>query len=98
MSRRMKLPLVEVEWLDAMTHTEMWALSDVEEKAQLTRRITSGYLIAETEDGRTIIAHTSDPAEKGDTEDYVTDVTVIPTGWVQGVKYIKGKPPKKRRK
>jgi hypothetical protein len=96
--KRPGLPLVEIEWLDAITHTEMWALSEIEQKATLTRRLTSGYLFKQTDDGRTIVAHTFDPKEGTDTEDCLADLTVIPTGWVQTIKYIRGKRPHNKRR
>jgi hypothetical protein len=91
-------PLVEVVWKDAVTYAEAMPIKSVLEKAPLATRTTSGYLIAAgTEDGRTIIAHTSDAtANPEDSE--VADITVIPTGWVQSIRYHRGKPRTKKEK
>jgi hypothetical protein len=80
----MAAPLVEVTWLDAYTHMGEMALADVPAKAVLGQRRTSGYLLYEDLDGRTIVAHTIDA-------DGVADVTVIPHAWVRGIKYRRRK-------
>lgn len=91
-------PLVEVTWLDAVTYTETFTLKDIPEKCPLAKRTTSGYLVAQTEDGRTLIAHTSDPDATEPAESEGSDVTVIPTGWVQSIRYRTRKPRKRKEK
>lgn len=87
MRKRKTLPLVEVYWLDATTYLRDFKLDEVFRDAVLTPRRTVGYYVGERT-GITYVAHTFDPQDDG--EMHVADVTVIPTGWVQDIKYLRG--------
>lgn len=84
MPRKRKPLLVEIVWVDAITYTSTMELRAVLERAQLVTRTTSGYLLHEKTDDpdfpRLIVAHTYDGED-------VTDVTVIPHGWVKQIKH-----------
>lgn len=77
----MKLPLIEVEWLDARSVYEQLPLSKARSKG-LSHRVTVGYLVRDDADAVTI-AQTFDPAEPDDEEDAVADITVIHPTWIK---------------
>lgn len=98
--KRRRPPLVEVVWLDAVTHNQTVKVRHDEEiptavlaVAQLATRTTSGYLLHQDPE-RTILAHTYDSEPE---EDDAADLTVIPTGWVKETKHVR-KPRTKKAK
>lgn len=81
--------MVEIDWLDAITYSEYVEFQEIEKKCPLAMRHTSGYLLHEkTDDGRTIVVHTVDDI-RGDDNPGGCDITVIPTGWVKCINYIR---------
>lgn len=100
-----KLPHVEVTWRDAYLQTEAVALANVMDKARLTTRKTTGYLChdcvtlgctAELHEPVVVIAMTSDEKETTEGEDQVDDIYTIPRPWVTKLRYLTGKPRKKK--
>ena len=87
---RKALPLVEIEWLDAITYSAYREFEVIEKQCPLATRHTSGYLLHEkTDDGRTIVVHTVDDVTASEPEPGGCDVTVIPAGWVKRIKYVR---------
>jgi hypothetical protein len=87
---RRVLPLVEIDWLDAITYTTCHAFEDIEKECPLAMRHTSGYLLHErTEDGRTIVLHTVDDVTPTEPKPSGADITVIPADWVKRIKYVR---------
>lgn len=97
-----KPPFVEVEWIDAASHYQIHGDRAVMvAAATLYHRNTAGYLV--WQDGedvpekwrRTILAHDYDRLQSGTDEPEVGNATVIPTGWVLNIRYLKAKGEKK---
>jgi len=76
-----KPPLVEVFWTDACDIRDSFTLEDAA-KQELMERHNVGYLIV-TNEKKTIIAHGFDPPEE------VEHVLIIPTGWIQKIRYVR---------
>lgn len=75
-------PRVQVKWQDAATHSG-WSFVEDAMGLGLAVNTTAGYLLAWTDEVLRMAGTFS--AEKGVVKEF-SDVTVIPAGWVQGVK------------
>lgn len=88
MSRKLaRPPIVEVSWLDAVTYTEPCKPEDVLHASPLCARVTLGYLIVQTDEAEPILRRTI-LARTVDNDGELADRTVIPTGWIKGIRYV----------
>jgi hypothetical protein len=83
-------PLVEVSWTDACNNFGPSRTLEEARRVSLTRRRTVGYLVLNED--RVIVAETFDEPENIDDVPEVENLTVIPAGWVQKIKYLRGGP------
>lgn len=86
----MRLPIVEVEWVDAITRMESCAVSDVADfwASNLRHRKTVGYLVHQDKK-RVVLASDFDEPEQDESQPSVCTLTVLPTGWVAKVTVIR---------
>ncbi len=101
MSRVKRPPDVVVVWIDATDRT-MECRYDPENPTELKNRVhlrkgreTRGMLVYQDEE-KTILAHDYDPPEENDDDrrPEVGNFTVIPTGWIECVRYTRHRGPR----
>ena len=86
----MSLPIVEVEWVDAITRIEQCPLPDAPSfwGTGLRHRKTTGYLVHQDKK-RVVLASDCDEPEQDEQHVTVSTFTVLPAGWVSRVHVVR---------
>lgn len=85
-----RLPIVEIDWVDAITRIDSALLSEAPGHCgtKLRDRHTVGYLVHQDK-RRVVLASDYDDPEQDETQPTVCTFTVIPAGWVTKVDIVR---------